>query len=92
MEVVLNSVLRFRLDLEPSKVYRCDRFQFLFYFLNINAFVFLYKKVLIKKPLFALAIVKRKEKQGVELNFEKQNPKTDYIVEKQFKINHNRIF
>jgi len=47
---------------------------------------------LIKKSLFALAIVKRKEKQGVELNFEKQNPKTDYIVEKQFKINHNRIF
>ncbi len=92
MEVVINSVLRFRLDLQSSKVYRCDRFQFLFYFLNINAFVFLYKKVLIKKSLFALAIVKRKEKQGVELNFEKQNPKTDYIVEKKFKINHNRIF
>ena len=92
MEVVINSVLQLWLDFEPPKVYRCDRFQFLFYFLNINAFVFLYKKVLIKKSLFALAIVKRKEKQGVELNFEKQNPKTDYIVEKQFKINHNRIF
>ena len=40
---------------------------------------------MIKKPLFALAIVKRKEKQGVELNFEKQNPKQTILLKKNLK-------